>query len=131
MIIREVTGEETIFLVNHWLDQRGMERWGDKSACKKGWVIIDNDIPVALGYFRECEGNFLIMDGLITNPTVVGEDRNNALDFLVAEMLKFAKEKESDVLALTDEPTIIRRSLKHGFAVSPLVCLTIHNYRRE
>lgn len=81
-----------------------------------GYYVELNGIPIASACLRICEGNFGMLDGLITNPTASSEDRSYAIDTLTETIIEEAfMRKIKSILALSYEDNIIKRSKKYGF----------------
>ncbi len=84
-------------------------------APRVGYIVLDEfNYPVAAGFLRKCEGNYMFVDGFITNPCHPPEIRNKALDLLTKRLIKRAKGRK--ILAFTTDNCIITRAKKLGFA---------------
>lgn len=85
-----------------------------------GLVIFERGTPVAAGFLRKCEGSLAIFDGLVTDPNAESSQRNQALDLLVSQLIKTAKELElKGIIAWTREDVVLMRSYRHGFKKLP------------
>lgn len=77
----------------------------------------DRNYPVAAIFLRYCEGNYALVDGLITDPAQPSHVRDKALDLLIKRIVKRAKGRK--VLAFTTDDGILERVKKLGFTHQP------------
>ena len=90
------------------------ERYAD--IPKLGLIAYKDEVPVVLGFLREVEGGYAMMDSLITNPSIAPEIRNDMIDLLVTELIELAKQnKFKSIIAVSVDKNTIIRSQKHGF----------------
>ena len=81
-----------------------------------GLIAIDGDTPIAAGFLRYIEGNFALLDGLITNPTQLGSTRHAAIDAVVSGLISIAvRLGYTRLMANSVDESTLTRSLKHGF----------------
>lgn len=85
-----------------------------------GRIVItdsfDIPIPVAAGFMRKCEGKLLIWDGLITNPDINADLRNEALDLISTALIDDAKALNAKgIIAWSSDEMTLLRSKRHGF----------------
>ena len=82
-----------------------------------GYTTVDCESrPVAFGFLRECEGNYAIFDGLLTDPDFKSEVRDHALELVVKELIKAAKLKNiKNIIGFTSDKHTLMRSINHGF----------------
>lgn len=84
-----------------------------------GYLAYDENVLIAAGFLRKCEGNYAIFDGLITNPKVKHELRNESLDLIVDALLIEAKILEiHTIIAWTSNESTLKRAMKFGFSCS-------------
>lgn len=119
MAIRHYLVTDQEFL-DSWLDKRDRSRWQTDQVPSTGFVYTIDDRPIAIGFIRKVEGNFCMLDGLITDPSQPGELRHIALDKVVEALILQAKELGYvSMIATTTEEDILERSVKHGFVKNP------------
>lgn len=95
---------------------------------KLGVIVIDNGIPVAMGFLRELESvhNSYILDSLITNSNVTADIRDKALDDVVVELILLAKLNHiSGLIAYTSDNNTVTRAVRHGFEVLPHTVISL------
>lgn len=93
-----------------------------------GWVASDLEAPIAMAFLRRVEGNYAILDGLVTDPTAPGPLRSKAIDLVVKKVFDIAKELEiKGLMAHTRDINTLYRSQKFGFVRSPdtLICAPV------
>lgn len=85
-----------------------------------GLLVYIDERPVCVGFLRRCEGNYAFIDGLTTNPRILGDLRHVAIDALVVELKKKALEfGVRHLLAWSVDEGTLKRSQRHGFAKMP------------
>lgn len=76
----------------------------------------DPDKMIAAGFLRQCEGNYAIFDGLITNPEVAASVRSEAIDMVVECLINTAKSlKINKIIGFSTDKNTLIRALKFGF----------------
>ena len=94
-----------------------------------GWVAMNNEYIVAIGFLRRMEGNHALLDGLTTNPEASPEARHLGLTGVVTALIKSAKElKIRQIVAYTLDESVVKRALVHGFSTTQhkTLVLTVH-----
>lgn len=87
---------------------------------KYGYIAYIDGLPVAAAFLRRVEGGFGQLDGLVTDPLAPGVIRHEAIDAIVNEILKLAKELGiKAITAHSMDKSTLSRSAKHGFAALP------------
>lgn len=85
-----------------------------------GAIVCERGTPIAAGFLRKCEGNIALFDGLVTNPDAESYQRNAALDLLVSQLIKTAKELElKGIIGWSRDELVLLRSYRHGFKQLP------------
>lgn len=86
-----------------------------------GLVAFEDNKIVAACFFRRIEGSSIVlMDSLITNPSISKDLRDIAQDRLVKKLIKIAKHYNiTNILAFTMIKSTLIRSQKHGFVCLP------------
>lgn len=81
-----------------------------------GIVIEKKKNLIAMGFLRQCEGFYGIMDSVITEPSANSKDRHEALNLLYEEIIKLARSMNiSSLIGFSANPGIIDRSKYFGF----------------
>lgn len=74
------------------------------------------DMPVAIGFLRQCEGFYAIMDSVITNPDATREERHEALQMVFEELINLAKGMGVfRIIGFSVDQGIMERSKTFGF----------------
>lgn len=99
-----------------WLDARGIKRWTKEHAPKIGYVVCEGSEPVVIGFLRMVEGGSAMLDGLCSNPSINPYRRNDAIDMVVKELIKKAKDLGlSGILSFSEDRNTLERSARFGF----------------
>lgn len=95
--------------LNKWLVKRGLkpEQYMDLPAI--GFIVPG----VAIGFLRQCEGGYAIMDSLVSNPHVSPATRHSALDKIYAHIIKVPGFNK--ILGFTVDEGALERAKRHGF----------------
>ncbi len=100
---------------------------------KLGLIVMLESEPVAAAFLRQVEGGFAMLDGLISNPTMPGYVRNEAIDMVVERIIGVAKciGMPKLVAYSTDAGTLVR-SERHGFKLTPssVICLDLREHTK-
>lgn len=102
--------------INSWLEKRSLPPAEASDMPEFGYIAYEDDTPVCAAFLRRCEGSYAILDGLVTNPDILGSLRNFAID-TITEMLVFLGRElglKSIICFSVDESTIARAK-RHGF----------------
>lgn len=101
------------------LKARGMNENMVYDLPELGFIAFFFDHPVAIGFLREIEGKYGLIDGFISDPLQESTIRDKALDKITANLIDQAKERKIlKIVAFVEDPNTIARSIKHGFARS-------------
>lgn len=105
--------------ISKWLKYRSIYKSSLVSELPAlGYIAYEDELPVAAGFLRLCEGGFGMIDSLITDPTAPGELRNEALDKITHCILQYAKSNNiNNIIAFSRDNNTLTRSLKHGFSL--------------
>lgn len=91
-----------------------------------GVVVFERGTPLAAGFLRRCEGGIAIFDGLVTDPGAESTQRNVALDLVVSQLIKTAKElKLKGIIGWSRDNLVLLRSYRHGFKELPETVITL------
>lgn len=117
-------GLKHIKIMQEWLDQRGIHLPDHEQLPDFGLVAYDGETPVAMGFLRLAEGNYAILDGLITNPTSSPLTRDASLDELVVAITRESDRRGiAKLVAWTRDENTKVRSDKHGFIQQDLALI--------
>lgn len=85
---------------------------------KLGGIVFINDTPISIMFLRQVEGNYVQMDGLITNKDCSKDERSKANDFISTNLLRVAKEHNfRGIISYTVDKNTITRACKLGFSL--------------
>lgn len=114
-------------IIKEWLLDRNLNDSLSGELPKVGWIIFKEGEAVASAFLRECEGNVLILDSIISNPKCSLYRRHLALEVLFESALLFARHIGCPrVLGFSVNKGTIKRSKKHGFIEQPHKLLSIN-----
>lgn len=104
-------------LIKSWLELRGMHNEHFvRDLPRTGVMCRIEDNPICAGFLRYVEGNFAMLDSLVTNPKMKSFTRNVAIDAVVKELISIAKRHGiKKILAFSVDEGILKRSIGHGF----------------
>jgi len=103
------------------LDLRKMDVTFSDKLPKVGYVVYNNLALVAAGFLRQCENSFGLLDSYITNPNCSNKQRHQALELITKQLIQHAKLLNiKELICLTADSGILKRSLTHGFVKVPL-----------
>lgn len=120
MIVRPYVHERDMMLAVKALKSRDMDVRLSCDLPKHGLIALENDEVVAMGFIRRVEGDYAILDSYITNACMASELRDRALDVITRKLIKMAEANNiKKLIAFSQEPNIITRSMKHGMSKMP------------
>jgi hypothetical protein len=115
--------------LSRWLTVYGKSLSVLEEIPKIGAVVRDNDGPIAMAFLRSIEAcKSVLLDGLIANPDSSGKRRYFAIDLLVQEIIKTARQLGcTQIIAFSVDKGTLKRSIKHGFnpTAQQLICLNL------
>lgn len=113
-------------MVNSWLRQRGHDPFVDDQVPDIGLIGLYMEAPCCAIFLRRCDKGLGIIDGLVSTPRATPEVRHLALDLICHRILEIAATLGiKNILAFTEDETVLRRSLKHGFKKSKLQMIAL------
>lgn len=81
-----------------------------------GFVAYEGAIPVAMGFLRQIEGGYALIDTLVTNRDLSSELRHVGISKLVDKLIETAKDQGfKGVMALSNDDGILKRADTLGF----------------
>lgn len=114
-VIRKVQITD-IFHVRSWLNERKLPTPKLEDIPRIGFMCLKNGEPIAAAFLRACEGKVGWFDSLVSNPHAALFTRHMAIEALIDQILKTAKENGFNrVIAFSIDDGTIRRSEKRGF----------------
>lgn len=82
-----------------------------------GYVVYEEDMFIAAGFLRQCEGGYGMFDSYVTNPAMPPGVRNEALEMITKRLIKAATKAEvKHVISFSLDLNTIQRAERHGFA---------------
>ena len=109
-----------------WLMHRDMNGDLIGDLPQIGYVVSERGEPIAAGFIRRCEGNYSLLDSLITNPTAPGDMRSSAIDVVVEQLIKISKELGlRSLVAHTKDKNTLVRAKRFGFQVLPHTLISL------
>jgi len=122
--LRSYYAPEHYSLIEHWLKFRGLDPAMAEDLAKTGFVAFKDNLAIAAGFLRMCEGSLAMIDGLVSNPYAPGVARHHALDEIIDELIFCARERGvKRILAYSVDNGTINRAQDHGFMSLPQVLL--------
>lgn len=106
--------------VRFWLEQRHMPETLLAELPLLGVIAYRGTRAIAAGFLRTVEGNFAMIDSLISNPDAVGAVRSAALDAVISQLIDLAKELGiKSLISTSRDYNTVKRAERHGFIVVP------------
>lgn len=96
-------------LINRWLTKRGRSEVRFSDLPHTGYYVPG----VAVGFVRECEGGYGIVDSLVSNPLASAQSRHKAFEAIYKEILSNPKFKK--LIGFTVDEGALNRAKAHGF----------------
>lgn len=95
--------------INRWLTKRGRGAVKLNDLPSTGYLVPG----VAVGFVRECEGGYGIVDSLVSNPLASSAARHKAFEAIYKEILSNPKFKK--LIGFTVDEGALIRAKAHGF----------------
>lgn len=113
-------------IIEAWFKDRNISLEVIDSLPLYGYVGYYEGKPVCMGFIRQCEGDFALIDGLIADKDVHYDIRSQVLDSVVVELIKLSKELQlKTLIAFSSNKNTIMRAIRHGFIVTSDVCIAL------
>lgn len=120
MLYIRPTNEQDKIHIASWLNDRALNGSLSHDLPTLGLITYYETTPVAAGFLRRVEGNYCMLDSLITNKNIPSDYRDMALDYLVPKLINLAKSQGfTKIIAFSQDKHTLIRSLKHGFVHLP------------
>src|SRR3989442_660241 len=94
MYIEKYMSQDHNSFVTDWLQKRDLPNSLAFDLPEVGFIVSERGEPIAVGFIRRCEGNCGMIDSLISNPDAPSDMRHSAIDLVVDQVLKTAKDLE-------------------------------------
>lgn len=99
-----------------WVKTHSMDEDLISDLPEIGYIARSGATPIAAAFLRKVEGNFVLFDSLISDPTLPPELRDDALDLLGEQLIRTAKELEfKTIVGITKDKFTYMRALRLGF----------------
>jgi hypothetical protein len=111
MKVRRFISSDYNDLVNWWKAQK----WTPvpEDHLPEYGLVIDG---IAAGFIYRTDSKFALLEFVIANPNTTKEERSEALDLIIDDLLFIAKELgHSTVFTSLEHPKLLERYEKHGF----------------
>lgn len=116
MIIKAFDVSQHMGIMCEWLKEHKCPLPSLLEMPAIGFVAVEEDTAVAMGFLRRVEGGFAQLDGLVSNPSSPGEYRHWGIDAVVEKIIITAKQQELKALiSFSSDKSTLARSIKHGF----------------
>lgn len=103
-----------------WFQARDLDSNLLNDVPLTGAVAFCYEKPVAIGFLRYVEGQYALIDGLVTDPAALPDVRDKAIDELVRHLVLMAKRSGTRrIMAHSVDKNTILRSQRHGFETLP------------
>jgi hypothetical protein len=98
------------------LSKRSLSEITKADFPEHGYMAYQDDIPIAASFLRKCEGNYAIIDSLITDPGAPSDKRHDAIDLITGNLISLAKDLGfKSLLCFSIDDSTIARARRHGF----------------
>lgn len=112
-------------LLKSWILKRDLPLTQLECLPAVGFVGYYENTPVGVGFLRNCEGVYGVLDGLLTDCEISGNVRSQVLDLITENILDFgSKMGMRAVIAWSTDKNTLLRATRHGFEVTNQVFIT-------
>lgn len=116
MILRPFNTKNDLETINTWLIARDKKQWEASTLPENGLIAYSDNVPIAAAFLRLCEGQFGMIDALVTNPEISGELRHIAIDQVINRLLSLANSLHlKALLAFSVDKGTLERAERLGF----------------
>lgn len=100
-------------ILKRLLRDRCMDVSLTETMPKHGWIALEGDLPVVIGFLRRIECNYAMIDGLISNPIASSELRDSCIQRLSRKLIDVAnRAKVKKIIAFTSDTHTFMRAVK-------------------
>lgn len=85
--------EEHLKLMHRWQEQRDFPIVPEDLLPPIGLVVSHDGVFIAMGFLYRTDGNVAVISHLVSSPVATGEERNEALNIIFANLISVAKEQ--------------------------------------
>ena len=108
----EKYNKEDFDSICEWYDARGVECPKAHQLPSIGYIVPG----VAAGFLYKTDSTICLIEGLISNPEAPTFKRSEAIDLVIAEILKEAERLGFDkIFGFTSYESVVTRVVRHGF----------------
>lgn len=117
MEVRRIELDKDFSVINGWLKSRHLPLWQERFMPRIGMMAYEEDLLMAAGFMRICEGNVGLFDSLVSNKDITGPFRDKAIDKVIEAVVEEGKIIGLvSIIGLTVIPSLMDRIIrKHGF----------------
>jgi hypothetical protein len=102
-------------VVADWWRAWGWPVMGEEHFPFNGRMILKDGVPVAAGWLFLTDSAWAILEWIVGNPNAAHGERVDAIDLLVEELLRLAKDNgKLEVFSSVNHPTLIDAYRRHG-----------------
>lgn len=112
--------------VERWLLSRDMSTSHADALPETGLITFYESTPVCAGFLRQVEGDFVMIDSMITNPDMHPAVRNEALDIVTSGLIQLARDfGMKKIMANSTDAHTLERAERFGFKRVPQVLIVL------
>lgn len=102
--------------IEKMLISRFMASYLIQDLPEHGLIALQDDTPIAVGFIRQIEGPYAMLDSYLSNSEADPEIRDRALNLITRKLLDWARiGGVRNVLAFSADPNTVLRAEAHGF----------------
>lgn len=102
------------------LSDRKAYQPNESEMPKVGFIVLEQDTPIAAAFLRKVEGGYGQVDGLTSNPHVESSKRHTALNLCINKCVEAAKDQGMrTVIGFCLDNTTTSRAESLGFVKQP------------
>lgn len=122
--------DQDLHHINKWLQEHKRPEVDPYDVPDIGFMANFKNRPIAAGFLRQIEGENALFDSLISNPGATSEFRHIAIDMVVNEIVRIARERGiRQILAFSIDEGTLKRAIRHNFVKLPhtVIALDLKN----
>lgn len=109
-----------------WLRIRHIDPKLVDEVPEKGFIVTKDNLTICAAFLREVEGDYFMIDSLVTNPAIEPMLRNEAIDIVVSKLIATARMfGVSKLMATTVDKNTLERAFRFGFRELPHKVITL------
>lgn len=115
MQIRKYVSSQDYFSIAVWWNEQKWTSIPQDHLPEHGFIVEG----IAAGFLYKTDSKFALLEFVIANPSTSKEERSEALDLIIDNLLNLAKELEfKSVFSSITHPKLVNRYKEHGFTVT-------------